>query len=1124
MMDFSAFKEDETIQEKTFFEPLADFHQSPDFTISFGDRALENEPSVVFSFPYCILEFYLEGYGEYGNDKIKKWRATNPDWFTPTKNFETPKAVACIEISTRDPITVGLFNLLSSEEQRKWRVVLEGLQNGNIVLIPPFPSHNAPLKDMFTWLSLLQGKILNNLQPVSHLEDAGNVRRGFWWYYGCVAETDKEDLSPMEPYPWMWLNKDGRLQYNPQPVIRPYFLDSHERKLSLVPGLKVERQEQIFIIERIFNENRVHKATICLADNGNKQIHVSVVKPIEYATGEIPELPEKTEARFKLTDNSGSPTAGKGKIIQIPTAADFVLVTRHCLPLNDLGPQYDIFLEIKPNLRPIEDQIAAVIKSGEPEVVFGDKPENRARGFSLHRTVLAHGCELDPSHESFFKWSILERTSLDLETAKWRINSIKKACRLDTTQLEAYEKSLFYMVAGMSLVQGPPGTGKSHLGVAIIVTIASLGFKVLLTAGSNKAVDSLSAAVAKFLNRNPEVKTWCGKFVRARTPGYQLGLFHELIVGSSESQGPAKNKTDADTILEGIQIPLMVKKLVDGHPYSSKYMQRFVGLISDYKSAKGQLSADKSKAFKGDYELVAGEIAKEGSIVASTLSNSAHEFLLRFEPDFVICDESGQCTEGESMIALSKPSVKAFVLLGDPQQLAPTIITEKSAKPNPEVKFIKRSLMERLKEAGYPYSMLRTNYRCHPEVLDFFNRSVYKGQLTKPAGFVHDGSIGYIWDSFTRNNRDLVLARQQNKRRVFLTVDSVATKPENSTSWVNHQQANVALDLLKDLYKHKAPDGRTITPVDAMLISPYKAQRNLLTEKALERGIPLPENLTVDASQGQEANIVIYMLVKPSADSKQIGFVADSRRLNVALSRAKDALVIIGNLKAWNKQLMEEMKNNKTHAVLRKLLADVQDKSNIVPVRLKDATPSSTPTPAPLSGVPPPPRYAEPAAAPAPILGALPPPQNDEMDIDSNAGDATQGVVAGGAKTRRPRSPPTDMPKLTGRLKRARVDPPEGPSSRTLSELGSVRQLSEEYRAIRNAEMKALDLVLGLGQQIRVLEETADQVEARFCDVGPGLERLKIEFEEAEEAHKEVCNRRRELENAGKKYNEQHYV
>lgn len=79
---------------------------------------------------------------------------------------------------------------------------------------------------------------------------------------------------------------------------------------------------------------------------------------------------------FKITDNSGSPTVGKGKIIEIPTAAGLILITRHSLRLNGLGPQYNIVLEIRPNLRPIEDQIAALIKFGESEVVFENKPEN----------------------------------------------------------------------------------------------------------------------------------------------------------------------------------------------------------------------------------------------------------------------------------------------------------------------------------------------------------------------------------------------------------------------------------------------------------------------------------------------------------------------------------------------------------------------------------------------------------------------------------------------------------------------------------------------------------------------------------------------------------------------------
>jgi hypothetical protein len=78
-------------------------------------------------------------------------------------------------------------------------------------------------------------------------------------------------------------------------------------------------------------------------------------------------------------------------------------------------------------------------------------------------------------------------------------------------------------------------------------------------------------------------------------------------------------------------------------------------------------------------------------------------------------------------------------------------------------------------------------------------------------------------------------------------------------------------------------------------------------------------------------------------------------------------------------------------------------------------------------------------------------------------------------------------------------------------------QLSEEYQTLRKTQMKALDLVLGFGQQIRVLQETANLVEERFFDGGPGLQRLQNEFEEASEAYKSAGIRMTELENAGKK-------
>ncbi|OKL58367.1 hypothetical protein UA08_06227 [Talaromyces atroroseus] len=218
----------------------------------------------------------------------------------------------------------------------------------------------------------------------------------------------------------------------------------------------------------------------------------------------------------------------------------------------------------------------------------------------------------------------------------------------------------------------------------------------------------------------------------------------------------------------------------------------------DEDNQQGLKTRNSERTFKRKYEVVRKEyLQTEVRILATTLSNSAHESLQDISPDYVVCDDSSQCLEGDHMIAMTKPSVKVVVLIGDPQQLPSTLISEN--KENLGIKYVKRSLMERLREAGYPCTMLSTNYRCHPHILDFFNEVNICGT---PSGST--------------------------------------SQPPSKQSW-----------------KHSA--------------------------------------------QGQEADMVIYMLVKLSKDANRIGFVADKARLNVALSRAKKVLIIIGNSTIWDK-------------------------------------------------------------------------------------------------------------------------------------------------------------------------------------------------------------------------------
>jgi AAA domain len=332
-------------------------------------------------------------------------------------------------------------------------------------------------------------------------------------------------------------------------------------------------------------------------------------------------------------------------------------------------------------------------------------------------------------------------------------------------------------------------------------------------------------------------------------------------------------------------------------------------------------------SLKHKYEVVCHEyLQTEVRILASTLSNAAHESLENFAPDFVVCDESGQCLEGDLMIAMTKPEVKTVTLIGDPKQLPPTLISEN--EENPEVEFVKRSLMDRLQQAGYPCTMLNTYYRCHPHILDYFNKMTYSGLLRAAEANSFPSKAGNAWESFVKEY--FQQASVVGRHRVMISCDGVAESPTGSTSFVNRGQIDVALRLVQALYAHKTATGDKIEPSEIMFISPYKEHMRALRKTAKERDIKYNDNLTVDSTQGQEANVVIYMLVRPSQDADKVGFVANKPRLNVALSRAKKVLIVIGNLAVWNKAKQKELGNRSSLRPLVNLLGDVARKGDVI--------------------------------------------------------------------------------------------------------------------------------------------------------------------------------------------------
>lgn len=173
--------------------------------------------------------------------------------------------------------------------------------------------------------------------------------------------------------------------------------------------------------------------------------------------------------------------------------------------------------------------------------------------------------------------------------------------------------------------------------------------------------------------------------------------------------------------LEKYQMHTLVHEYATGNESSDSKCREFLELLRKDRA---------DKQLRVGHEDITRAVLFRSRIVATTLTNSSQDALRvngAFNLYVLICDESGECLEGEHMIAMTMPSMRATILLGDQEQLAPTVISEHGS--NEGALYLKRTLLQRLSEAGYPSTMLIANYRSHPQILDLYNRG-----LSRKAG------------------------------------------------------------------------------------------------------------------------------------------------------------------------------------------------------------------------------------------------------------------------------------------------------------------------------------------------------------------------------------------------------
>ncbi|HBL18551.1 MAG: hypothetical protein A2X36_09150 [Elusimicrobia bacterium GWA2_69_24] len=429
--------------------------------------------------------------------------------------------------------------------------------------------------------------------------------------------------------------------------------------------------------------------------------------------------------------------------------------------------------------------------------------------------------------------------------------------RLNRWQQEAVRRAL--SAEDACLVHGPPGTGKTTVLVEFIRQAVARGKRVLACAPSNIAVDNL---LEKLLEGGAEAAAAVGgpRVVRLGHPARALeGLRHATLQVQAAEDEQFARVAELDAWRERLS-----KRLARSGTRGMDLRER-----DEARREAGRLWAEARKL-----ELaISRRIALSAQVVLST-HGGLSDHLLRGSFDWVVLDEASQATEPLSWVALLRG--RRVVFAGDSQQLPPTLYSKEAAADGLGV-----TLFDRLQKTlpREVQSLLRVQYRMHETIMSFSSEQFYAGKL--------------LADAAVRAHRacELPGAREEGLTGYPLVfIDTAGTGYEEAfnellQSRENRGEAGLAARLVQELL------AAGIRPRDLAVLTPYAAQVKVL--QSLIR-VPRLEIGSVDGFQGREKECAVLSLVR-SNPRGTVGFLSDTRRMNVAMTRARRLLVVIGD-------------------------------------------------------------------------------------------------------------------------------------------------------------------------------------------------------------------------------------
>lgn len=430
----------------------------------------------------------------------------------------------------------------------------------------------------------------------------------------------------------------------------------------------------------------------------------------------------------------------------------------------------------------------------------------------------------------------------------------KGASKLNPSQLAAVDKIL--SANELAIVHGPPGTGKTTTLVqAIKALIRQDHQQILVVAPSNTAVDLLSEKLS-------------GEGLNTLRIGNPVRVSERLMSLTLDSKMAAHSSMK--------EVKKLRKQASEFRDMAHKYKRNFGKAEREQRSALFNEARKIMKQVENTEQYIMDDLLARAQVITATLVGANHYTVRNLKFKTVVIDEAGQALEPACWIPILK--ARKVVLAGDHCQLSPTVKSNEAARNG-----LSTTLLEKC-TALYPEAvvLLEEQYRMNEMIMGYSSSVFYGDKLRAHASVAQHLLFPEDWPLAFVDTAGCGFEEQ--------TEGTSTTNPEEAAFLFKH-----LTQLVTDLgTRYSAKDFPTIA-----VISPYKQQIQILKEQLQhssvlqEYGDKISVN-TIDSFQGQERDIVYISMTRSNTENK-IGFLSDTRRMNVAMTRARKKLVVIGD-------------------------------------------------------------------------------------------------------------------------------------------------------------------------------------------------------------------------------------